>query len=68
MADAEMKDISKEETKVAAPEEQEPNDQFYGKCQPKLLTNPLSELKKNLVLLEKAARDKDHKMVATLTK
>jgi hypothetical protein len=55
MADAEMKDISKEETKVAAPEEQEPNDQFY-------------ELKKNLVLLEKAARDKDHKMVATLTK
>jgi len=55
MADIDMKDVSKEENKTEVAEEQEPDDQFY-------------ELKKNLVLLEKAAKDKDHKMVATLTK
>jgi hypothetical protein len=31
MADIDMKDISKEEKKTEVAEEQEPNDQFYGK-------------------------------------
>ena len=57
--DAEMKDQSKttdkkEETKVVAVVE-EPKDKFY-------------ELKKNLVLLEKASKDRDFRQTAALSK
>jgi len=57
--DAEMKDQSKEatdkkeETKIVVAEE--PNDKFY-------------ELKKNLVLLEKASKDRDFRQTAALSK
>jgi hypothetical protein len=46
---------AKKEVEKKEDENKEPNDKFY-------------ELKKNLVLLEKASKDKDFKMAASLTK
>lgn len=52
----EMKDSTDKKPEAEKKEEVKvPNDKFY-------------ELKKNLVLLEKAAKDKDAKMCQTLTK
>lgn len=58
MTDVEMKDASKpaaDEAKKEDQKQEEPADCFY-------------ELKKSLVLLEKAGKEKDFKMCAQLTK
>jgi 26S proteasome regulatory subunit N3 len=64
--EAEKKDQKKEEEVVV--EEQKPNDKYFGTFT--LFNHSLLflELKKNLVLLEKASKDMDFKMTATLTK
>jgi len=57
MADVEMKSADKpeEEKKEEEQKAQEPDDHFY-------------ELKKSLVILEKAGKEKDFKTCAPLTK
>jgi hypothetical protein len=57
MADVEMKEANKPEEKKneEAPEAKEPTDNFY-------------ELKKVLVLMEKASNEKDYRTCAALTK
>jgi len=72
MADIEMKDANKtgEEEKKEETKIEEPTDHFYGKST--LLLTKLSvyllELKKSLVILEKAGKEKDFKTCASLTK
>ena len=69
MTDVEMKESNAAtETKPDAQAAQEPTDRFYGKYCLYLQLTSLIELKKSLVLLEKAATDKDFKVCATLTK
>lgn len=70
MTDVEMKDAPTENqpaATAAVEEQKEPQDKYYGEyfiaycvCFP--------ELKKNFVLLEKAAQDKDFRMAGVLTK
>jgi hypothetical protein len=70
--DVEMKDETKKV--VPAKKEAEPIDPFYGKyfihsiIKVMLYNFMCLEFRKNLVLLEKAAKDKDSRMSATLTK
>ena len=69
MTDVEMKDASKptEEDK----KEEEPTDCFYGKCPLSISTDFALlriEVKKSLVILEKAGKEKDFKTCAQLTK
>ena len=64
-ADVEMKDSSKEEVKQA-PAKEEPLDPFFGMYLLKLII--VVEFKKTMVLMEKAAKEKDFKQTATLTK
>jgi hypothetical protein len=61
MTDIEMTDAKPNAPKVTEPEE--PQDQFYGN----LCANIL-ELKKSLVLLEKASSEKDFRQCGVLTK
>ena len=52
-------------------EEKEPTDKFYGKYRFLRSIDPIIcmlELKKNLVLLEKASKEKDFKLTASLSK
>lgn len=57
MTDVEMKDANENQpvATAAVEEQKEPQDKYY-------------ELKKNFVLLEKAAQDKDFRMAGVLTK
>ena len=66
--DVEMKDeeVKKGDTEAKKAVEEAPADPFYGKYL--IINNRNIELKKQMVLLEKAAKEKDFKMVATLTK
>ena len=80
MADVEMKDSSSkpaaEEDKKDSTQQEEPSDNFYGKCTHELRlwrTNWCSfcenvDIKKSLVILEKAGKEKDFKTCASLTK
>jgi hypothetical protein len=70
MTDIEMKDSKvADEKKTEKTQPEEPTDQFYGK-QTHYINNIdiSSEMKKSLVLLEKAANDKDFRICASLTK
>ena len=62
-----MKEAGSDEIKIDTKAPEEPTDRFYGKWTITVLQQTL-ELKKSLVLLEKAATDKDFKVCATLTK
>lgn len=70
--DVEMTEDKNEKKEDEKKEEEvkEPNDKFYGKLILSIIHIVLCilELKKNLVLLEKASKDKDFKMAGTLTK
>ena len=76
MADVEMKSADKpeEEKKEEEQKAQEPDDHFYGKYFWHNLWLILTiialfiELKKSLVILEKAGKEKDFKTCAPLTK
>ena len=80
MADTEMKDASKsaaaEEEKKEEQKVEEPTDRFYGKfVDPRASTVSAHarfclglELKKSLVILEKAGKEKDFKTCSSLTK
>ena len=71
MADVEMKEANKPEEKkeqVEASEAKEPTDNFYGELLSDVLTKASVELKKVLVLMEKASNEKDYRTCAALTK
>ena len=70
MADVEMKEANKPEEKKndEASEAKEPTDNFYGEYHAPLYIWCYVELKKVLVLMEKASNEKDYRTCAALTK
>ena len=65
-----MKEANKpeEKKKEEASETKEPTDNFYGEYHEPLYISCYVELKKVLVLMEKASNEKDYRTCAALTK
>ena len=59
---------AKEVEKKESTDKKEPDDKFYGKFAIEKTDKVCVELKKNLILMEKAAKDKDFRTCASLTK